>query len=95
MLALNGRYRPLIRTCFSTPDKVTLCKKVLAASGAAYNKKARPGERLTRFELQQWTCDPADPEHGTLAARVILEIPGEPKRSTRARQVDGALAQGI
>ena len=95
MLALNGRYRPLIRTCFSTPDKAILCKKALTACGAAYNKKARRGERLTQFELQQWTCDPADPEHGRLAARVILEITGEPPTSTRAQQIDSALAQGI
>jgi predicted DCC family thiol-disulfide oxidoreductase YuxK len=77
-LALDGRYSPLLRKCFGQPIDVAICKKFLTTAGLAYNKKARPGGKVTHYEIQKWTWDfranPLDPQRGTLVQRLVHEI---------------------
>lgn len=86
----DGRYRRPIIMCF-VPKNVHICKKFLAASGAAYNRKAQAGEKVTALEVQQWrwnfVADPADPEHGAIADRFILNL------ETNAVETDSGKAQ--
>src|SRR5262245_42453381 len=79
-LALDGRYSPALDMCIEQrkPKDVELCTKFLTAMATAYNQKARPGGRITAYELQLWTWDfrsnPRDPHYGTLTKRVTFEI---------------------
>jgi predicted DCC family thiol-disulfide oxidoreductase YuxK len=78
-LALDGRYTPFLTKCFGEgPSDVEICKKFLSASASAYNKKARPGGRMTQYEIQAWTWDfrsyPFDPHYGNLTDRFVFEI---------------------
>ena len=81
----DGRYRRVIRMCFK-PDQVRVCEKFLATCGAAFNTKARSGERVTHLEVQKWAWDvganPSDPEHGQMADRFLFSL--ELKQSIQA-----------
>ena len=76
--ALDNRYSPLLRKCFGQPDDIYICRKFLSAAGSVYNQKARPGEKITHYEIQEWTwdfrTDPLDPQHGILVQRFVHEI---------------------
>jgi predicted DCC family thiol-disulfide oxidoreductase YuxK len=78
-VSINSRYEPLFYLCFSDkPRDLETCKKTLGVFGIAYNKKAPPGEKVTRYEIQRWTWDfvsnPQDSNYGTLDARMIFDI---------------------
>lgn len=83
--AVNGRYRPIIMHCFGRPDRVEACGRFFRAAGAAYNVTAKPGERLARFEIQQWSAPPSDPTQQTLVQRVFVPVvPGGEVAGTEA-----------
>jgi hypothetical protein len=78
-LAWDARYSRFLTRCFQDqPKDVEICKKFLSAAAAAYNKKARPGERVTQYEIQVWNWDfhayPFDPNYGSLTQRFVFEI---------------------
>jgi len=79
-LALDGRYIPALDMCIEQrkPRDAELCKKFLTAMATAYNQKARPGRKVTAYELQVWTWDfrsnPGDPHYGNLTKRFTFEI---------------------
>ena len=78
-VALDNRYSPHIDKCFKDEAAdVELCKKFLRAAAAAYNKKAPPGEKVTRYEIQVWNWNflshPFDPDYGKLTDRFAFEI---------------------
>lgn len=78
-LALDARYSPHLDRCFGKrPADVDMCKKFLTAAAAAYNKKVRPGERVTQYEVQTWLWDflshPSDENYGRLIDRFVLDI---------------------
>jgi hypothetical protein len=78
-LALDNRYSPFLAKCFAEkPGHVEICKKFLRAAAAAYNKKARLGERVTQYEIQVWHWDfrshPLDANYGHLTDRFVFEI---------------------
>jgi len=78
-LSLDNRYSPHIDKCFKDEAAdLELCKKFLRAAAAAYNKKAPPGEKVTRYELQTWNWNflshPFDPDYGKLTDRFAFEI---------------------
>src|SRR6266545_7985726 len=52
-LALDARYTPALEMCIEQkkPGDAELCKKFLTAMATAYNQKARPGRRVTAYEL--------------------------------------------
>ena len=92
-LRFDARYDPFLEMCFGRPhlrhpspvaNDARMCRAFLAASGAAYNRKARPGAKVTQIEIQAWSWDfranPTDPQYGRLADRFVLdiEIPGSP-----------------
>jgi hypothetical protein len=77
-LSYDARYSRVIQKCFGKPSDVSICKKFLTASAAAYNQRALPGRKLTHYEMQNWSWDfrnnPSDLNYGTLTDRFILEI---------------------
>ncbi len=88
-LAFDGRYWPAIQKCFGETSEAGLgwsqrhrdldiCKKFLAAAASAYNKKARPGGKITQYHIEKWIWDfrlnPSDPQYGNSSDRFILEI---------------------
>jgi hypothetical protein len=78
-LALDNRYAAHLDTCFKDrPGDIDLCETYLSAAAAAYNKKAHPGEKVTRYEIQVWNWDflshPLDPDYGNLSDRFAFEI---------------------
>src|SRR5262249_4344664 len=78
-LALDNRYSPHLDKCFAErPSDVEICKKLLIAAAAAYNKKTHPGERVRHYEIQTWICDclpyPPDHNYGKLTDRFVFEI---------------------
>jgi predicted DCC family thiol-disulfide oxidoreductase YuxK len=78
-LALDGRYTLFLEKCFENkPDDIYICKKFLSTAGSVYNQKARPGEKITQYEVQQWNWDfrsnPLDPQHGSLVKRLVHQI---------------------
>jgi len=85
-LALDSRYRPALDMCFEQkkPKDVEICKKFLTAEATAYNGKARPGRKITAYELQVWTWDfrsnPGDTNYGELTERFTFEIGSCPAR---------------
>ena len=85
-LALDNRYSPALEMCIEqkTPADVEICRKFLTANAAAYNRKARPGRKITAYELQVWTWDfrsnPGDTNYGTLTKRFIFEVVSCPAR---------------
>jgi len=74
-LAFDGRYSPFLEQCFGEPSDIHSCKRFLTAEASVYNKKARPGGKITHYEIQQWTWDfranPLDPQHGNLVKRFV------------------------
>jgi hypothetical protein len=81
VMSINSRYEPLFDICFGNADQIAVCRKTLSILGAAYNGKARSGEKLTHLEIQRWKWDfgsnPRDPNHGGLEARFIGEVPAD------------------
>src|SRR5262245_11436547 len=77
-MSLNSRYEGLFDLCFGAPDELELCHKWMAALASAYNRKARPGERMTAYEIQKWRWDfganPRDPQYGALTDRFVFRI---------------------
>jgi predicted DCC family thiol-disulfide oxidoreductase YuxK len=78
-LALDARYSVHLKKCFGeTPGDVETCKRFLGAAAAAYNMKARPGERVAEYEIQVWDWDflsyPFDPNYGKLIDRFVFKI---------------------
>jgi len=74
-LALDGRYSPFLEQCFGEPSDINTCKKFLTAEASVYNKKARPGGKITHYEIQLWSWDfranPLDRHHGNLVKRFV------------------------
>lgn len=74
----NARYVVALGKCLEGPEDMDVCKKFLSANGAAYNKKAPLGEKLTKYEIQVWRWDflsnPSDPNHGELVRRLVFDI---------------------
>jgi len=74
-LALDSRYSPFLDQCFGGPSDIYSCNRFLTAEASAYNKKARPGGKITHYEIQQWTWDflanPSDPQYGNLVKRFV------------------------
>ena len=85
-LALDSRYRPALEMCLEQkkPRDAEICKKFLTAEATAYNRKARPGRKITAYELQVWIWDfrsnPGDTNYGELTERFTFEIPSCPAR---------------
>jgi hypothetical protein len=92
-MRLDGRYDPFLAMCLGRPhprhaspeaDDAHVCRKFLAASGSAYNQKARPGTKVTQLEIQAWEWDfasnPSDPEYGRLVDRFVLDLETERDR---------------
>jgi predicted DCC family thiol-disulfide oxidoreductase YuxK len=77
-VAFDGRYWPAIEKCFGKTSDLDICNKFLAAAGSAYNKKARPSDKVTQYQIEKWTWDflsnPSDPHYGNLVDRFILDI---------------------
>jgi hypothetical protein len=80
-MSINSRYEPLFDLCFGDAGQVSLCRKTLAVMTSAYNRKAR-GKTLTDVEIQRWVWDyvanPNDPNYGTLEARFVAGLNGQP-----------------
>jgi predicted DCC family thiol-disulfide oxidoreductase YuxK len=78
-LALDGRYQVPLDKCFGGVADVSVCEQFLVANGSAYNVDKRPGDRLTQYEIQNWTWDflssPRDPHYGQLQNRFIVDVP--------------------
>jgi predicted DCC family thiol-disulfide oxidoreductase YuxK len=74
-LAFDARYSPFLEQCFSEPSDIYSCKRFLTAEASVYNNKARPGGKITHYEIQQWIWDfranPLDPQHGNLVKRFV------------------------
>ncbi|MBE9129030.1 MULTISPECIES: hypothetical protein [unclassified Coleofasciculus] len=74
----NGRYKRVTRKFCFDPKKVDICKKFLSVSGSVYNRKAASGEKVTHYEIQQWSwnflSNPSDPNRGHLEDRFVFEI---------------------
>lgn len=80
--ALAGtRAVPSLSKCFDPNDAagIRLCRGLLAAAAAAYNRIAPPGRRVVQFELKKWSWDlrafPTDPRHATLVGDIVFTIP--------------------
>jgi len=81
-MSINSRYEPLFYLCLSAESRdLDTCKKTLAVLGSVYNNRTRPGEKLSRYEIQRWKWDfgsnPKDPNHGKLDARFVVDIPSD------------------
>ena len=80
-MAIDGRFRPVLFDCFKESAAVDRCRKFLLACATTYNAAARPSDRLTRFEIQQWVWDygkdPGSRTHGEMANRFVLPLDGE------------------
>jgi hypothetical protein len=83
-MSFNGRYTVAIEDCFGEPAEKEICGKFLTASLAAYNKKSRPQDRLTGYEVHKIVWDfhlsPNDPMHGRTAERFALTVGGASHR---------------
>jgi hypothetical protein len=92
-MRFDGRYNPFLAMCFGKPHRrpanpdvedSRVCREFLTASGAAYNRKARPGRRVTQLEIQAWEWDfgahPSDPQHGRVVDRFVIDIEAERNR---------------
>lgn len=90
-MSLNSRYEGLFDLCFGPPDDVQICNKWMTALASAYNRKARPGKRMTAYEIQKWQWDfaanPRDPHYGALTDRFVFrtQTTDVPKRDTPVR----------
>jgi hypothetical protein len=77
-LALDNRYAPFMQNCFEQPRDIQICEEFLNTAGSVYNKKARPGGKITHYEIQLWTWDfrtnPLDPQYGNLVERFVHQI---------------------
>jgi hypothetical protein len=86
-MAYDSRYEPFLAMCFGRShhrhpspeaEDAHVCRKFLAASAAAYNRRARPDARVTQLEIQAWEWDwgstPSDPEYGRLVDRFVLDL---------------------
>jgi hypothetical protein len=90
-LAYDGRYWAAVQKCFGKTSEeaaglgwsqrkrdLDICKKFLAAAASAYNKKARPGGKITQYQIEKWIWDfrlnPSDSQYGNLADRFVFEI---------------------
>jgi len=80
LTAFNGRYSVHLESCFGEPAEKEICRKFLAASLAAYNRKSRPHDRLIGYEVHKVIWDyqvsPDDPMHGRVAERYALTAGG-------------------
>ena len=87
MTSFNGRYSVHLESCFGDPAEEEICRKFLAASLAAYNRKSRPHDRLIGYEVHKVVWDyhvsPDDPMYGRIAERYALTAGGS---SSRLRQ---------
>jgi predicted DCC family thiol-disulfide oxidoreductase YuxK len=86
-LRFNGRYRmAAYEDCFGEPAQRKICQKFLSASLAAYNRKSRASDRLTRYEIDKVIWDfhlaPDDPMHGHTVERVVSGVGEVPQRSS-------------
>jgi predicted DCC family thiol-disulfide oxidoreductase YuxK len=74
-LAFDQRYAPFLDKCFGQASDIHICTKFLNVAASVYNEKARPGGKITHYEIQQWTWDfrahPLDPQHGNLVGRFV------------------------
>jgi predicted DCC family thiol-disulfide oxidoreductase YuxK len=76
-LGFDGRYSPFLEQCFGEPSDINVCRKFLSAQASVYNnnRRIRPGEKITHYEIQQWSWDfrtnPLDPQHGNLVKRFV------------------------
>jgi hypothetical protein len=73
----DSRYRHALGLAFR-PETAPVCEKFLLAAAEAYNTRARPGTRITRFEIQKrrwdFAADPRDPEYGRVVDRYVLDV---------------------
>jgi predicted DCC family thiol-disulfide oxidoreductase YuxK len=86
-LRFNGRYRmAAYEDCFGEPAQRQICQKFLSASLAAYNRKSRASDRLTRYEIDKVMWDfrltPDDPMHGHTVERVVSAVGEAPRPSS-------------
>jgi predicted DCC family thiol-disulfide oxidoreductase YuxK len=78
--AIKARSGRVVRGCVGPKqlEDVDICEKYLHATASAHNKKARPGEKITKYEIQIWEwnfrSNPSDPNHGNVIRRLIFEI---------------------
>lgn len=74
----DTRYRKVIEKCFLGKPKAVLCDKFFKTIGSVYNKKARSGNKIAKFEIQNWQWNfrkhPSDPDYGNLVKRHITEV---------------------
>jgi hypothetical protein len=92
-MRFDGRYAPFLNMCFGRRHRrprnpqvqdIDVCRKFLMASGSAYNRKTRPGGRVTQLEVQAWEWDfgryPLDPNYGRVIDRVVVDVSTERHR---------------
>jgi hypothetical protein len=86
-MGFDSRYEPFLAMCFGRPhprhaspeaEDAHVCRTFLAASAAAYNRRARPGAKVTQLEIQarEWdfASNPSDPEYGRWVDRFVLDL---------------------
>jgi hypothetical protein len=80
LTSFNGRYSVHLDACFRDAVAEEICRKFLAASLVAYNRKSPPQERLIGYELQKIIWDyrvaPDDPMYGRIAERFTITASG-------------------
>ncbi len=70
-----------VAKCFDPRDAegTRLCRSLLSAAAAAYNRTAPPSRRVVQFELKKWSWDlrafPSDPLHATLVGDTVFTLP--------------------
>ena len=79
-LALDNRFSLALDMCVEQkkPKDVDICKKFLTAQAAAYNRTARPEDKVNAYEIQLWNWDfqanPGDTNYGNLTKRFTFEV---------------------
>ena len=78
VLGRNARYGRVLGQCIEEPIDAVVCTKFLAATASVYNARAARGDKVLKYELQQWTWDfranPADPTPGELTQRWVYDV---------------------
>jgi predicted DCC family thiol-disulfide oxidoreductase YuxK len=90
-LALDARYSRFLARCFQDrPEDVAICRTFLHAAAVAYNRRAKPGDRVTQYEIQMWTWDfraqPFDPQYGHVTRRFVFDL--DPSKVPRQHELD-------
>jgi len=77
-MRFDARYSRVINKCFRSEIEVAVCKKFLTVAGFGYNRKARPGGKITQYQIEKWAWDfrshPSDSYYGNPVDRFIHEI---------------------